>query len=205
MAYFHAVTFTKMSVMSPILAGAAVVPVVWGLARGEQPAAVQVAGMIATIAGIVVISRPGPAAPDDSLRVTFAGVALTVLSAALAGVMLVTFDYGAHTDPAWTVPLVRCSAAIWMAVLVAAKRPRLRLTARRVPLLGAIGLMIVGANLLFTAATTQADLSVVAALGWLSPAVVVLWASVVLHERLRPDQWVAAAAVLTGAVCLVVG
>jgi drug/metabolite transporter (DMT)-like permease len=204
-AYFHAVTFTKMSVMSPILAGAAVVPVAWGLLRGEQPGALQVTGMVATIAGIVVISRPGRASPDDALPVTFSGVALTVLSAALAGVMLVTFDYGAHTDPEWTVPLVRCSAAVWMTLLVAAKRPKLCLTLRRVPLLAAIGLMIVGANLLFTAATTRADLSVVAALGWLSPAVVILWASVVLHERLRVDQWAAAVAVLAGVVCLVLG
>ncbi len=205
LAYFHAVTFTKMSVMSPILAGAAVVPAVWGLVRGEQPAAVQVAGMVATIAGIVVISRPGPASCYDALPVTFSGVALTVLSAALAGVMLVTFDYGAQTDPEWTVPVVRASAAIWVVLWVSARRPKLYLTAKRVPLLAAIGLMMAGANLLFTAATTHADLSVVAVLGWLSPAVVIMWASVVLHERLRPDQWVAAAAVLAGVVCLVVG
>jgi drug/metabolite transporter (DMT)-like permease len=205
LAYFHAVTFTKMSVMSPILAGAAVVPAVWGLVRGDQPSTVQLAGMVATIAGIVAISRPGPASSGDDLPVTFFGVALTVLSAALAGVMLVTFDYGAHTDPEWTVPVVRVSAAVWVVLWVAARRPKLHLTARRVPLLAAIGLTIVGANLLFTAATTHADLSVVAVLGWLSPAVVILWASVVLHERLRPDQWLAAAAVLAGVVCLVAG
>lgn len=205
LAYFHAVTFTKMSVMSPILAGAAVVPAVWGLVRGEQPSAVQLAGMTATIAGIVVISRPGPTSAGDDLPVTFFGVALTVLSAVLAGVMLVIFDYGARTDPEWTVPVVRSSAAVWVVLWVAARRPRLCLTARRVPLLAVIGLMIVAANLLFTAATTHADLSIVAVLGWLSPAVVIMWAGAVLHERLRPDQWVAAAAVLAGVVCLVVG
>lgn len=205
LAYFHAVTFTKMSVMSPILAGAAVVPAVWGLIRGEQPSAVQLAGMVVTIAGIVVISRPGAASADDDLPVTLSGVALTVLSAALAGVMLVTFDYGARTDPEWTVPVVRSSAAVWVMLWVAVRRPKLNLTARRAPLLAAIGLMIVAANLLFTTATTRADLSVVAVLGWLSPAVVILWAGVVLHERLRPDQWVAAAAVLAGVVCLVLG
>jgi drug/metabolite transporter (DMT)-like permease len=204
LAYFHAVTFTKISVMSPILAGAAVVPVLWGLVRGEQPATLQLVGIVFTIAGIVVISRPGPSAPDDALPVTVKGVALTVLSAVLAGVMLVTFDYGAQSDPTWTVAVVRCSAAIWTGVWVAGVRPGLRVTRRAVPLLAAIGVMIVAANVFFTSATTMADLSVVAVLGWLSPAVVILWARVVLHERLRPAQWGAAAAVLAGVVCLVV-
>jgi len=205
LAYFHAVTFTKMSVMSPILAGAAVVPVVWGLLMGEQPAPLQVTGMVATIAGIVVISRPGPASPDDELPVTWTGVALTVVSAALAGVMLVIFDFGAHRAPVWTVPIVRCSAPVWVALWLAVMRPSLRLKVAHVPQLVGIGCMIVLANALFTTATGMADLSIVAVLGWLSPAVVILWARAVLHERLRPDQWVAAAAVLAGVVCLVVG
>ena len=64
---------------------------------------------------------------------------------------------------------------------------------------------VVTANTLFAAATTLEDLSVVAVLGWLSPAVTILCARVVLHEHLRPVQWLAAAAVLTGVVCLALG
>jgi drug/metabolite transporter (DMT)-like permease len=34
---------------------------------------------------------------------------------------------------------------------------------------------------------------------------VIFWALVVLRERLRPVQWVAAAVVLAGVVCLALG
>ena len=203
--YFKAVTFTKMSVMSPILAGAAVFPVLWGVARGEQPQPLQIAGVVITITGIVVISRPGPTAPDDKLPITAWGVLLAVISSITAGLMLVTMDYGADADPYWAVAGMRVSAAVWTVLWVAAARPTLRLRRRSVPLLVLIGLMIVTANTLFAAATTRADLSVVAVLGWLSPAVTILCARVVLHEHLRPVQWLAAAAVLTGVVCLALG
>ena len=203
--YFKAVTFTKMSVMSPILAGAAVFPVLWGVARGEQPQPLQIAGVVVTITGIVVISRPGPTAPDDKLPVTAWGVLLAVISSITAGLMLVTMDYGADADPYWAVAGMRVSAAVWTVLWVAAARPALRLRRRSVPLLVLIGLMIVTANTLFATATTRADLSVVAVLGWLSPAVTIFCARVVLHEHLRPVQWLAAAAVLTGVVCLALG
>ena len=122
-----------------------------------------------------------------------------------AGLMLVTMDYGADADPYWAVAGMRVSAAVWTVLWVAAARPALRLRRRSVPLLVLIGLMIVTANTLFATATTRADLSVVAVLGWLSPAVTIFCARVVLHEHLRPVQWLAAAAVLTGVVCLALG
>ena len=205
LTYYRAMTLTKMSVVSPILAGAAVVPVLWGLARGEQPHPLQLVGVVAAIAGIVVISRPGPTAAADDLPVTRIGVILSLLSALGAGLMLVTFDYGATTDPFWAVTGVRVSASFWIAVSLAVTRPRLGLQRRAVPLLILIGLMIVSANTLFAAATTFGELSVVAVLGWLSPAVTILCARLVLHERLRPLQWAAAAAVLVGVVFLALG
>jgi chloramphenicol-sensitive protein RarD len=74
-----------------------------------------------------------------------------------------------------------------------------------VPLLIVVGLLILAANALFTIATTTGNLSVVGVLGWLGPAVIVFWARVALHERLRPAQWLAAALVLAGVVCLALG
>jgi drug/metabolite transporter (DMT)-like permease len=198
-------TITKMSLTSPILAGAAVLPVLWSLVRGEQPHPVQLVGAAVTIAGIVVISRPGPSGPGDELPATLKGVLLAVIGSACAGLLVVTLDYGAASDPFWAVMGVRCSAAIWAAVWVASVRPRLRLRGRRLPVLVLIGVMIATANTLFATATTLEDLSVVAVLGWLAPAVTILCARVVLHERLRPVQWAAAVTVLAGVVCLTLG
>jgi drug/metabolite transporter (DMT)-like permease len=203
--YFYAMSFTKMSITSPILAGAAVLPVVWGLARGEQPAPLQLIGIALAIVGIVVVSRPGDADAGESHPTTFKGIAFAVAGSVSAGLMVVTLDYGAASDPIWAVTVVRCSAAVLCGVWIAAARPALRLRRRSLPLLILLGLMIVGANTVFATATTLADLSVVAVLGWLAPAVTIVCARLILHERLRPLQWAAALTVLAGVVCLTLG
>lgn len=204
-AYFKAVTITKMSVVAPILAGAAVFPVLWGLVEGDQPGLLQVAGIVATLAGIVVISRPGPTAPHDTLPVTGKGVALGVAASLTAGFLLIAMDTGADTNAFWAVAGVRVSAALWTSLWIGAQRPELRFRRRSLPILIVIGLMVPLANTLFASASAMGDLSVVAVLGWLSPAVTVLLARVVLHEHLRPLQWAAAATVLAGVVCLALG
>jgi drug/metabolite transporter (DMT)-like permease len=204
-ACFRAMTFTKMSVTMPIVAGAAVVPVLWGLARGEHPSLVQLAGIVAVLAGIVVVSLPGPAAPDDDMPVTLTGVLLAVASSLCGGLMVVTLGYGAAHDPVWAAAGVRWGAAVWAAGWIGALRPPLRLHRRLFPLLVVTGLMATAANLLFAEASSLADLSIVAVLGWVGPAVTILLARVFLHERLRPLQWAAAGTVLAGVVLLTVG
>jgi drug/metabolite transporter (DMT)-like permease len=203
--YYYAMRVTKLSVTSPILAGAAVIPVVWGLARGEHPSALQLIGITVTIAGIVVVSRPGAAEDDGHPATTLKGVLLAVVGTVSAGTMVITLDYGAASDPLWAATVIRCTAALLCAAWIATARPALRLRRRAVPSLIGVGLMIVVANLLFAKATTLADLSVVAVLGWLSPAVTILLAWAFLHERMRPAQRVAAVVVLAGVVCLSVG
>jgi drug/metabolite transporter (DMT)-like permease len=54
---------------------------------------------------------------------------------------------------------------------------------RLLPLTALMSLLLVAANLLFTEATTLADLSIVAVLGWIGPAVTVLLACLFLRER----------------------
>ena len=204
-AAYRALAITKMSVVAPIYAGAAVVPVVWGLARAQLPDVLQAVGIVATLIGIVVISRPGPEAPGEGLPVTRAGVLLAVTAAVALGLMLVALDYGAAADRSWAVAVVRCTATLCIAGVVVATRPPLRLRRPAAPLLLVVGLLILAANALFAAATTMATLSVVGVLGWLGPAVTVLWARAVLHERMRPLQWAAAVLVLVGVVCLAAG
>ncbi len=81
----------------------------------------------------------------------------------------------------------------------------MHLSARSIPASILLGVFLVSANVLFTVATTIGLLSVVAVLGWLSPAVTVFWAQALLRERLRPLQWFAATLVLAGVICLALG
>jgi drug/metabolite transporter (DMT)-like permease len=205
LAFYRSMTMLKMSIVAPIGAATVVVPVLWGLAMGERPHPAQLAGMLAVLAGIVVISLPGPAEPDDDLPVTLTGVLLALASAVCAGFMLVALDYGAASDPAWASAGMRCASAVWAAAWIGAVRPRLRLKPGLSPLMALGGVMLVAANWLFAEATTSGDLSVVAVLGGVGPAVTILCARLFLKERMRPLQWAAAFTVLLGVVLLTAG
>jgi drug/metabolite transporter (DMT)-like permease len=202
---YRAMEIAPMSVVAPIFAGAALVPAVWGLARGERPGAIQLTGMALTIVGIILISRPAGRTTDSPRSVPRAGVALALLAALSVGVVLVAYDYGGDVDPYWTVAVARLSALLLMSVVVGSRRPRLHLTRKAVFPIVLVGVFLLAANVLFTAATTMGLLSVVAVLGWLSPAVTMFWAQAVLHERLRPTQWAIAGLILAGVVCLALG
>ena len=90
-------------------------------------------------------------------------------------------------------------------VVAVVTRPAVRLRKRAVPALLLVGLLIAAANLLFATATTYGYLSIVGVLGWLNPAVTMVWAAVVLHERLTPLRLTAAALVFAGIVCITLG
>jgi len=205
LAEYRAMALAQMSVVVPIFAGGAIVPALWGLALGERPGVAQLVGMALTIAGIVLISRSGRRTPETKQRVSRAGVLLAVFAAFMCGVVLVAYDYGGEVDPYWTVAVARFSALLLLIVVLGVRRPSVRLRAKAIPALVLVGVLLVTANLLFTTATTLGLLSVVAVLGWLSPAVTVFWAQALLRERLRLVQWFAAALVLAGVVCLALG
>jgi drug/metabolite transporter (DMT)-like permease len=200
---YRALALVDMSVVSPIIAGAALVPVLWGAAIGERPSALQIVGIVLTLAGIVLISRRAPGAVAAALDRT--GVLVAAAAAVAFGLFLVALKYGGKTDPLWTVTVARTAAVLMLLAVAGATRPAIRLRRRALPVLVVVGLLIVAANLLFTSATTLGYLSIVGVLGWLNPAITMGWARVVLHERLRPLQVGAAVLVFAGIVCLTLG
>jgi drug/metabolite transporter (DMT)-like permease len=202
---YKALALADMSVVSPIIAGAALVPVTWGLVAGERLGMVQSLGIGVTLLGIVVISRSGAATSGTRAGRSRAGVTAAIGCAVTLGLFLVALDYGGEAGALYTVTVARATAVITLAVAVAVARPAIRLNKRSAPALLIVGLLIVAANLLFTSATTYGYLSIVGVLGWLNPAVTMMWATVVLGERLRPWQLAAAIMVFAGIVCMIAG
>ena len=67
-----------------------------------------------------------------------------------------------------------------------------------------VGLADTAANLAYAVASTRALLSLVGVLASLYPVVTVALARLLLHERLRPSQWIGALLASAG-VLLIVG
>jgi drug/metabolite transporter (DMT)-like permease len=71
--------------------------------------------------------------------------------------------------------------------------------------LAVVCLCDVGANMLFSLATTRGYLSIVAVLAALYPVVTVALAAIVLHERVAPTQRAGVAGALLGAAMITAG
>ena len=203
-ALYKALAIGKMSVISPISAsGAAVLPVIVGVAAGERPAALQVAGMAAAFAGVALATRTqgGEAggSPGQAL-------ALSAIAALGFGGFYVGMDAAADSaDPLGALLIARIAAgAVLLAVLVAA-RPRLGGSAADLPALALIGLLDVGANACFALGTETGLLSVVAVLASLYPVGTVVLARAVLGERLAAVQAVGVTVALAGVALIAAG
>jgi drug/metabolite transporter (DMT)-like permease len=200
LAFYRAMTVGSISVAAPILATGAAVPVVAGLATGERPSPLQLAGIAAALVGVVLASRePDP----DGGTVRGAGVAFAVLAALMFGFQLIALDHAGRSDALWGVALARVTAVAVLGCAAAVSRPALA-RATLLPLV-VIGILDTTANGAFALASTRGFLSVVAVLGSLFPVVTVALAHVHLHERLARGQRVGVALALAGTLAIAGG
>ena len=192
---YRALALVDMSVVSPIIAGAALVPVLWGTATGERPVPCRCSASRSRS----VVMRPHLAATGQEPHHDVAlgrphrhphGRRPRRPRSACSWSPWTT---AAESDPLTTVTVARTAAVLALATVAAVTRPVVRLRGSDPPALLIIGAPDRRRNILFTSATTLGYLSVVGVLGWLNPAVTMVWASVVLRERLTPLRLAAAA------------
>lgn len=200
---YHGLAVGRMSVVAPITAVlAALVPFAWGLATGDRPGALAIAGVVVALVAVGFIS--GAPEHADSLREpgeaplrSDRGVVAVACGAGLGfGVVYVLL--GSTTDDAglWPLlvarPLAVVLAAAALAVAATSRRRSVAAALTTPPgarhLVAAAGVLDVGANTIYLAATRQGLLSIVAVLSSLYPAATVVLARVFLGERLHRQQ-----------------
>jgi drug/metabolite transporter (DMT)-like permease len=199
-AFYAGLAVGRMGVVAAVSALGLLVPVAVGIVRGDRPSALQVAGMAIAATGAVCASGP-------ELR---AGVGrrpllLALLAAAGFGTVLVALAEGGDDSVPMTLLVMRATTVGLLLAVALIRRTRGGLVRADLAVLAAIGMTDVVANGCYAAATTSGLLSVVAVLGSLYPAVTVVLARLVHHERLRRVQDVGIAAALIGVALIASG
>jgi drug/metabolite transporter (DMT)-like permease len=198
-AFYRALAIGTMSVVSPIIAANVLVPVAAGLAMGERPGPQAYAGMVITVAGIILVALARRGTRDHAAR---AAVLLAVLAAGCWGFLLLAFGTSGKDSPYWAVFDARLTSAAVILVFLMGTRRGVKFRGQNLPVMFAIGGLLTVANILFTLASGIGYLSVVSILGSLSPVVVTAYAQVLLGERLSLRQWAGYVAVFAGVVLL---
>jgi drug/metabolite transporter (DMT)-like permease len=182
MSFYRALAVGTMSIIAPIVATSATIPVLWGVLDGERPGTLQWVGIVAALAGVILASsEPGGKAENSKLALK-----LAIVAAIGIGLSLVTLDKAAEHDALTGVAAARAAAVPILVAVVLHQRARAPRAAW--PAFGLIGLLDTSANSAFAVATTSGLLSLVAVLGGLFPVVTVALAYFLLHERLLPIQ-----------------
>ncbi len=194
----------RMSVVAPVSAvGAALLPVGVGLLIGERPSAVVWAGIVAALPGIWCVSRvldhPVANAPAGSpfRDGVLAGLGFGIVFAALgrvqesAGMQPVVLDQ--LVALAGIVVLARLSGEPWRPGGVAVWGG------------AAAGVLGATATVLYLLSSQAGQLTVVAVLSSLYPAVTILFAALVLRERIHGWQAIGLALCGIATVCVGLG
>jgi uncharacterized membrane protein len=200
-AFFQAMVVGTMSIVAPISATGVLVPIVAGLVRGERPAAVQVVGVIAAIAGIMLASRtPG----ERSTAAAETGLRLAFLAALGGGVFLWLMEPASRHGVAWAVFIVRAIPVFTLGAALALRGASLRhsLDSRSARIVFVAGLLGSASVALYALATLHGGLAIVSVGASLYPAVTVWLAYHVLGERVHGTQRAGIAAVLLGVLLI---
>ena len=205
--FYRGLAVGLLSIVVPVSACAAVVPVVFALAMGEVPSALAIAGIAATMLGIVLVSlRPGPT-PNG------AGNPRTALACALGaalgfGTFFVLLDQGSAipgTYPWWAVMAARVSLLATLLAMIAGRTGSAPWPGRHIWAVAAIGLVDTAGIMLFASASRLGNLGVVSVVGSLYPVLTVLLGRIVLAERPTAAQNAGVALALAGMALLAGG
>jgi drug/metabolite transporter (DMT)-like permease len=205
-AFYRALAIGTMSIVAPISATGVSIPVLVGLASGERPGALQVAGILLACAGVVLAAREPPSEYAEERRSNRASIALALVAAVGFGSFFAGIDKAEETaDVAWVLLAARTANVALLVLVTFLVRPRIPTAPPALLAIAAVGLFDLLANLLFVLAAGRGLLSVVGVLGSLYPAITVVLARFVLHERLSRSQNAGVLVTLAGVVALAAG
>ena len=204
-AFYTAMAMGTVSVVAPIAALGVLVPVVVGLAAGESPAPIQLAGLVPAVAGVVVLSHEETPEHDEGARAARLSIALAVVAGLGFGIFFIGLDAAAADRPGWAILAVRVGGITTVLAALLVSRPRLDEVGAAWPVLVVIGVFDVSATVLIAFASTKGVLPVVAVGGSMYPAFTIALAHAVLGERLARLQWTGVFLALAGVAMIAAG
>ena len=193
------------AVVAPVAAVVgSLVPVLWGLLRGERPSSVVLAGIAVAMAAAALVSL----GPSEERQGIARGVAVAVAAGVALGSSLVLFSETDEASGQWPVLFARAGALV--AVMAAATclslaRGMLLPRGRALALALTAGAFDVTATALLVFAVRRELLSVVAPIAALAPAFTVVLAWIITHERVNAVQRAGLALAVAGLALIASG
>jgi drug/metabolite transporter (DMT)-like permease len=207
MVFYRALAVGSMSIVAPISASGAIIPVVVSLIRGDVPSTLALVGMGLSLAGILVVSRATgtretPAGPAGR------GLLLALASGVGFGSFFVLVNQGLalpNASPLWVLAAARVGSLLTLFLLSRLGRLSAQWPARRALPVAIVGVLDTLATVALIYALTRGNLGVVAVLSAQYPVLTVVMARVILRERLTGTQLIGVVLALGGISLIAAG
>lgn len=186
-ALYQGMNTGRMGVVAPVSGvGSAVIPAVVGLVGGERPGIIVWIGIALALPAIwLVASEPGATEGRSGLA---AGLGEGLLAGAGFGVLFAALAQTSEDAQLWPLVVNLFLAAALVAVLGSILGLQWRPRRERAHLAAAAGVLGTVATGAFLVATRHGYLTVTAVITSLYPAITVVLAALVLHERIHRPQ-----------------
>lgn len=201
-AFYRGMAVGVISVVAPIAGVSAAVPVLIGIASGDRPSGLQLAGIVVALAGVGAASYEPQ--PEGSARIG-PGIGLALLAALGFGLYFVPMHAAGDADALWSTLVFRIVSTSLMATACLALRPTIRMGGADLAVVLAAGIFDMSGNLLFAASAGRGLVSVTSVLASLYPVLTIVLAHAVLRERTTPAQKAGVTATLAGVALIAAG
>jgi drug/metabolite transporter (DMT)-like permease len=200
---YRGLATATMSVVAPVTGVvAAVVPVAAGVAFGERPAGLQLAGIALAVCSVALLSGAGS---PDRAPLRRGPLLLAIGAGAGFGLFYIALSRTGSAAGLWPLVAARSASVSAFAIATIATRSVRRPDRNSLALIVSTGAFDVGANAFYLIAVHAGLLSVVAVLVSLYPAATMLCSVILLGERLHRLQSVGVVAALAAVVLIAAG
>ncbi len=200
-AFYRGMAVGSISVVAPIAAVGATVPVVFGIATGDDVSGLQVLGFVLALSGVALASFERQ---RGEVRLA-AGVPWAIAAVIGFGGYYVPMHQASEQDFLWAALVFRTTVGVLAFAAWLAVRPDITAARGHLGAIAMIGILDTAGNTLFAAASSLGDVSVVSVLATLYPVTTVALAAIVLSERIQRLQLVGVASALAGVVLIAAG
>src|SRR5918997_343395 len=201
-SFYRGMAVGSISIVAPIAAIGAIVPVVFGIATGDEVSRLQILGFVLALTGVALASFERQETGQARLA---AGVPWAIAAVIGFGGYYVPMHEASEQDFLWAALVFRSTVAVLAFAAWLVLRPPLRAARGHLGAIAMIGILDTAGNTLFAAAASLGEVSVVSVLATLYPVTTVALAALVLAERIDRLQLVGVASALAGVVLISAG
>lgn len=198
--FYSAMARGLISLVVPLTAViGALLPVAYGLARGERPGTPALVGIVLALVAVAIVS----ATPGASQTLSAAPIVFSLAAGTLFGLFIILLSQVSDQAGLWPIALSRSSSSLVLAGLALAVTGRQPRGIRQLLPAGmGIGTLEAGGIIALFLALQRGPISIASVLLSLYPVTTVLLATIVLNERMSRPQLVGVALALSSVILI---